>query len=1128
MSDSRPAASKAKSTTGSASGDRFYGYRQTDEFRRVCDLLAGDRASLAGLHGAAAGFLLAALAEDDRTGPWVVVTATQGTAEALNDELATFSGRPSLFFPPWESLFLADSVPDGDIFHDRVRVLRALELDQDERPAFVTAPLHAILQPIPTAAELSASIVRLAVGLELSRDDLTRQLTEAEFRSVPIVLRRGEFSVRGDIVDIFPFDAVTPLRVEYFGDTVESVREYDAQSQRSVPEGEIEECNVLLTPVSKMFRQIGQGEQRSLLDVIPDDSWSVIVEAEAIHERLHQIAHNILGDAGGAELERSFWERLGQRRTLDVRELTLGKDEKEAGTVVDFVTTQRFQTPDLPSAFESVAKCLEEGTAITTYCDSVAERRRVEEILSDQGIDPSRVDLRIGPVRRGFECRAARRVVLATRELFNRRSVRRARKLSAETRVVHSFFDLEEGDIVVHVSHGIGRYLGVTQMTTDDGVLQEYLTLQYRGGVKVHVPASKIDLVQKYIGSGGHVPALDRVGGTAWTKRRETVERAIVDFASELVEIQAFRQQKPGVAYPADDDWQRQFEASFPFDDTPDQYQATAAVKEDLRVARPMDRLLCGDVGYGKTEIAMRAAFKVVGANKQVVILVPTTVLAQQHCRTFRERMAGFPIRIEQLSRFCSPSQQREIVDAARRGEVDILIGTHRVLSNDVGFADLGLVVIDEEQRFGVAHKEKLKRLRATVEVLTMTATPIPRTLHMAFLGIRDISNLTTPPEGRSPIETRVIEFDRSVIRDAILRELNREGQVYFVHNRVKDIKIIRSQLQQLVPEATIEFAHGQMTENQLEDIMVRFLDQKIDVLVSTTIIESGIDIPNVNTIFINECDRFGLADLHQLRGRVGRSRHRAYCFVILPEHRRVNPDARKRIQSICEYSQLGAGFQIATRDLETRGAGNILGSQQSGHIAVVGYDFYCRLLERAVKQLGGKDTEQAIEVEIELAIEARIPESMVPTESGRLEIYRKVSKAADPEAVEEVAGEVADRYGPLPRPAINLIDLQLLRIYAAKAGIDSVSYDEHSIVLRCQERTQSLLDGCPLRAVVLEPRIVALVVNPPGKRRPVALTDEIVFQTMLVWLKTGKFPTPVGSRAALRKALGKLRVPPR
>ncbi|MBI4584900.1 MAG: transcription-repair coupling factor [Planctomycetes bacterium] len=1084
--------------------DRYRGSAEREEARRL--ISESRQASFSGLQGAALPFFLAALFEP-ADGPCLVVTATQEEAEELREELEAFSGAPAYFFPPWESLFLADSEPDADIFHERLRVLK--ELADPSRPGrlFVAAPIQAVIQPVASRAELLSARLSIACGPSTPRDRLAGQLAGLGFRPVPLVLKRGEFSVRGDIVDFFPFDSASPLRLEFFGDALESIREFQPESQRSLGGPEIRARQVFVPSKKSMFQACFRGGEPLLIDYLLERSWIVLAEPPAVEERLHKIFHNLLGGGPGRTAAQAFLLRLGERRRIRAQEIALPADAP--GLELQFGSVERFHSADLEITMARLSEALLLGKAVTLYCDSPAERQRLEEIIADHKLKlGERLELLTGPVRRGFESLAIGEILLSTRELFNRHIVRRARKVSPPSKAIQSFFELEEGDLVVHLAHGIGRYLGVRPMEKD-GIQQEFLEIEYRDEVKVYVPASKLDLVQKYIGTGAHVPALDRVGGSGWNRRKELVEKAVQDFASELLEIQALRQEKPGVAYPPDAEWQRQFEASFPFEDTPDQTEATLAVKADLESPRPADRLICGDVGYGKTEVAMRAAFKAACAGKQAAILVPTTVLAQQHCRTFRERMASFPFRVEQISRFCTPREQQEILAATAAGAIDILIGTHRLLSDDVQFKDLGLVIIDEEQRFGVGHKEKLKRMRALVDMLTLTATPIPRTLHMALLGIRDISSLSTPPEGRSPITTEIIEFDRSRVREAILRELNREGQVYFVHNRIEDIGLIRRELQQTVPEARTEFAHGQMPEHQLEDIMVRFLERGIDVLLTTTIIESGIDIANVNTIFINECDRYGLSELHQLRGRVGRSRHKAYCYLILPEHRRLNPDARKRVQAVKEFSQLGAGFQIAMRDLEIRGAGNILGAEQSGHIGIVGYDLYCRMLEKAVKRLRGEIPDQAVEVEIDLNLEAYIPEELIPLESARLEIYRKVSRAQELDEVEEIARELEDRYGEAPPAARRLLDVQRLRVLGARNGLRSVRQDSESIILVSSERLRPLLEACPLRAVIASPAEIHLVVNDPRSRRqPVPLSDELVFRAMLEWLKSGRFPS--------------------
>lgn len=1087
-------------------------YVDTDEARSARKLLEQGRkgrhdVSFAGFSGAGLAFFLGRVLRDS-DGPTLVITATQEEAERLRDELEDLSGRRALFFPPWESLFNEESEPDRDIYHDRLLVLEHLEGTRASTLSFVVAPIHAVIQPVASSAEVHATTFEIRQGSDHSRDQLAEDLTALGFRPVPLVLARGEYSVRGDILDVFPFDAAFPVRVEYFGETIDSIREFHPETQRSRSEGKRESRRFSAPSRESMFKPCFQGDDPLILDRFGAKSWRVLVEPAEIRERAASIFNHVLGteqrDAKLEELE----GRLGQQPAIRASELAL--EAGQTGLELQLGSIERFRRPELEQGIEEIRGALEREEPLILCCDSDGEEQRVLEIFEDHSLENGQaIEFHVNEVKRGFEVGALGVSVLTTRDLFNRKAPRRkVRKADeVETQAIRGFFDLEIGDYVVHVTHGIGRYQGV-QLLEKNGTTQEFLELQYRNSVRVYVPASRIDLVQKYIGVGATIPTLDKVGGTSWSKRKQSVEEAIEDFASELLEVQALRQERAGKSYPPDTEWQRQLEASFPYEDTPDQAEATVSVKADLESPRPMDRLLCGDVGYGKTEVAMRAAFKVVSTGRQVAVLVPTTVLAQQHARTFRDRMAGFPVRIEQISRFNTKKEAREIVEAAGKGHVDILIGTHRLLSKDVEFADLGLVIIDEEQRFGVAHKERLKKMRAMVEILTLTATPIPRTLHMALLGIRDISSLSTPPEGRSPIVTEVIEFDRPRIREAVLRELNREGQVYFVHNRVQDIHLIKSDLEQIVPEARIEFAHGQMTEHELESIMTRFLDHEVDVLVSTTIIETGIDIPRVNTIFIHECDRFGLSSLHQLRGRVGRSRHKAFCYLIVPEHRHLNPDAKKRMKTIREFSQLGAGFRIAMRDLEIRGAGNILGPEQSGHITQIGYDLYCRLLDRAVKERQGQRAENAVEVEIDLDLEAFIPEELIPVEATRLDIYRRLSRAETIAQVEELAKEIQDRCGRLKKPVQRLLEVQVFRILAAKRGLRSVSFNPESIVLQGSEHLKELLDSCPLRVVVLSPEEVALIVNEPGgRRRRVKLTDEKVFSLVFRWLESGKFP---------------------
>ena len=619
-------------------------------------------------------------------------------------------------------------------------------------------------------------------------------------------------------------------------------------------------------------------------------------------------------------------------------------------------------------------------------------------------------------------------------------------------RAIDSFMDLAEGDLVVHVGHGIGRYRGLKMLAKGQHV-EEHLEIEFHGGTRLYVPAAKIDLVQKYVGGSQSRPRLASIGGKAWVRKKQAAEAAVTDLAADMLELQAARAARPGIAFAPDSEWQREFDAAFPYTETPDQLSAIQSVRTDMRAELPMDRLLCGDVGYGKTEVAMRAAFKAVDSGYQVAVLVPTTILAEQHYRTFQQRMAEFPIDIARLSRFCSTRQQREILDGLQRGRVDVVIGTHRLVSADVRFHNLGLIVIDEEQRFGVQVKEHLKQLRSTVDVMTMTATPIPRTLHMSLVGVRDISNLETPPADRMAIQTRVTRFDPQLIRTAVLRELNRGGQIFFVHNRVHNIERVAARLEEIVPEATIRIGHGQMREAELERVMIDFVDQRFDLLLATTIIESGLDIPNANTMFIDDADRYGLADLHQLRGRVGRYKNRAYCYLLVDPTNHLTPNAARRLRAIEEFSQMGAGFAIAMRDLEIRGAGNLLGTQQSGHITAIGYELYCQLLENAVRHLKRLPPKPSLDIDVRLPGEAYLPADYIRRLRAKIDMYRRLTRATRPSDLEHLRHEMRDRFGPLPPPVRRLFALTELKIDASRWRIGAIHTEGQYLVFEFSDR---------------------------------------------------------------------------
>lgn len=679
----------------------------------------------------------------------------------------------------------------------------------------------------------------------------------------------------------------------------------------------------------------------------------------------------------------------------------------------------------------------------------------MEAVLKDQlttRVYPGQVLILAGQWRQGFDYPALKLVVVTEKEIFGQRTTARRSRVSSQTGAkISSLTDLKEGDYVVHTQHGIGRYLGVQRLEVG-GVYRDYLHIQYRGADRLYVPVDQIDLIQKYIGAEGQPPRLNKLGGSEWTRVKNRVKASVRDMAEELIKLYAAREMAIGHAFSPDTPWQQEFESQFPYTETADQLRAIEEVKRDMEKPKPMDRLLCGDVGYGKTEVALRAAFKAVSDGKQVAVLVPTTVLAQQHYHTFRERMASFPITVGLLSRFRTPKEQAEVIKGLKNGSVDIVIGTHRLLSPDVTFKDLGLLIIDEEQRFGVAHKERLKQLKQNIDVLTMTATPIPRTLHMALSGMRDISVIDTPPEDRYPVQTYVVEYHPELIRNAIRRELGRGGQVYYIHNRVADLEKVALEVKELVPEARVALAHGQMREQELEDVMLAFVEGEYDVLVCTTIIENGLDIPNVNTLIVNNADHFGLAQLYQLRGRVGRSNRLAYAYFTFEPNKVVNPVAQKRLNAIKEFTEFGSGFKIALRDLEIRGAGNLLGPEQHGQIMAVGFEMYCRLLEEAIEAAKGtppvEKKEEKQLAAIELAVSAYLPDEYIGQSGFKMEMYRRLADARTVAEVEEVDEELFDRFGELPLPARNLLRIARLRVLATELGIKKIGQGGQEVII--------------------------------------------------------------------------------
>ncbi|MBI3880003.1 MAG: transcription-repair coupling factor [Verrucomicrobia bacterium] len=1163
-----------------------------------------------------------------------------GAKDSAPSQPSPFNSQPR-FYPSWEVLPHESKLPHADVISERLETLIALSADHASRithraPLIVTC-VAALLQKTFPPAEIAARTRPLKRGASIVPLDLIEWLEEQGYDPESKVTQKGELSLRGGILDLWPPTCPWPVRLEFFGDELESLRYFDPHTQISreeistvtiPPAGELgilkraqgaADRGPSRPAAATQPHDVGNFQAASdtghaasrdgsrsapplatLLDHLPRETIFLLCNPGSLDLHAANYAQQIPpGDpffiawpefcarleSGGftfIELNEAEEFAAASDRRDELRESLAESDAEEDGDLhssslpgvglrLSLNSLDAFRPlgdrpaePQIADAqrrefFAQLHRWLRQGWVIHVFCNNEGERQRFGEIWAEYGfanvgadvgrltsnaerrtqnaekkLEPPHVGTyqpftHLGALARGFLSDEAKLVVVTDAEIFGRYKVQRPRRLksphAASTRSALDidFTELAEGDYVVHVQHGIGRYRGLkflpaNNRDAESGIQNpesriEHLAIEFapseptQPGPLLYVPVTEAHLVGKYVGAGKARPPLNTLGGTRWLKTKEQTERAVRDVAAELLRVQALRETQPGFAYPDDTPWQREFEGSFLYEETPDQWKAIRETKADLERARPMDRLICGDVGFGKTEVAIRAAFKAVMSGKQVAILVPTTVLAQQHYNTFRERMADYPVRIEMLSRYRTRREQLKIIADLAAGAVDIVIGTHRLVQSDVSFKELGLVVIDEEQRFGVLHKEKFKLLRTHVDVLTLSATPIPRTLHLALTGARDMSTIETPPQDRLPVETFVSPYDERLIRDAIQRELNRDGQVFYLHNRVFDIEAVATKLKTLVPHARLVVGHGQMDADELEDVMTKFVNGEADVLLSTTIIESGLDIPNANTIIIDRADRFGLSDLYQLRGRVGRYKHQAYAYLLIPRHAGLLSDARKRITAIKQYSTLGSGFKIAMRDLEIRGAGNLLGSQQSGHITAVGFELYCQLLKQSVSALKGEKVKPRIEVVMRLEflamnaaeeggseessklkaqsskvsdlnisvpretatywshddedqgaksekshsvprVPAYVPLSYVPEAQQRIEIYRKLAHADEKASLDALAKEFRDRFGPLPAAVELLLQTAELRLLAAERGVTVIETKDDKLML--------------------------------------------------------------------------------
>ncbi len=1058
------------------------------ELRALVEALHEEREVAAGaLWGASQALVLAALLKQAQ-GPWLVLASTEADAELFADDLAAFGARAEIL-PSRESSGARAGGPvvhaDPDQIRRRLQVAQRMAGPPERRPRLLVASLLSMLQPIPDPADIRAQFLHLQRGQRLDLEDLLERLIASGYTRQPMADEPGEVSLRGDILDLYAFATELPLRIELFDDEVESLRSFDPETQRSLES--FERVAVCLVRDAGGV-QDGQG-------VLP---WqmlaptTIVVETEPL--RIQDQAEGLrIQSSSHAHALAELTRFASQHRRLALQSLP-------AQTVNFGTRSVQALSVGIKQAPVALADAVAKGERAVVLCRTPAERHRFGQVLDESGALeawPGSVEVRIGAVSKGFRLPALDLVLVNHAELagVSGARARAAQRPAHKVRALQSFFELKVGDLVVHAVHGLARYAGLTRLERSGGE-EDHLHLLFADEVSLFVPANRVDLVQRYVGSGGSAaPPLDKVGGGAFRRRREKVERALADLAAELLEVQAVRETKRREAWPADDELVRDMVGSFPYADTPDQVTVDAEVRADLSRERPMDRLLCGDVGFGKTELAVRAAFRVVNGGGQVAVLVPTTVLAQQHYETFSQRLADFPVEVEVVSRYVSGRPARDVLERVAAGKVDVLIGTHRLLSKDVSFDRLGLVIIDEEQRFGVKHKEHFKRLRATTDMLAMTATPIPRTLHMSLSGVRDISALTTPPEGRQEIET-VLSYseDTAVIRETLLREKNRGGQVFFLHNRVESIGAVARLLQELVPECSFVVGHGQMGGRELSRVMRTFSSGEADVLVATTIIENGLDIPAAGTIVIDRADTFGLSELHQLRGRVGRGAHKSYCYLLIDRSRPISRVARERLKALEEMSHLGAGFQISMKDLEIRGAGNILGPQQSGHIAAVGYDMYCRLLKQTIERMqaglsvedGASGESLAAGVDLELGLEAYLPEAWIPAQDTRLEVLRMLDTIDSDAAADEAREKLRDRFGRLPPEAEALIRSFRLRARVAPLGIERITLRGDGYLLEFSDRVA-------LERVLRDDRVelrpirtgVARLMVPEGRRAP-------------------------------------------
>jgi transcription-repair coupling factor (superfamily II helicase) len=1122
--------------------------------------LASGSAPVVAVPDSARALVAAAVGELSGRRPVLVATPTGAEAERLVHDLgALLEADDVALFPAWETLPFERVSPALETMGRRLetiwRLRRGRDGEIDRAPRVVVAPARALVQRLgPHVEDVEPIVVR--PGDRVDREELVARLVAGGYRREYQVEARGEVAVRGSIVDVYPSTADHPVRVDLWGDEIDRLSTFSVADQRSshdlaeawifptrelLPNEEVRErAKALLRRAPwgrEQWDRLAEGQtfdgmeswlpwlvadEHLLPDLLPRGALVLLVEPRRLRDRAADLLEEEAALAGTLA---TTWD-VPEGQELPRLSLPFDRLLAHTGAGVSSVLTAP-EGPDTPlvaaTAFDPVVGDVEglarrlgrlrdEGYRVVLAAEGQGSAQRLHEVLADEGLlvpvgdapslDARTISLVVAPLERGAVLPAAHLALVAEADLTGRRRVHRRPR--GARRGADFYDDLKPGDYVVHHQHGVGRYTGMVTRAIG-GAERDYLLIEYRGDDKLYVPTDQVGLVRRY--TGGETPSLNRMGGSDWQKTRSKVRKAVAEIAADLVALYRRRLATPGHPFAPDTPWQHEIEDAFPYEETPDQLKAIEDVKADMERPVPMDRLVCGDVGYGKTEVAVRAAFKAVQDGKQVAILVPTTLLANQHGQTFHDRFANYPVRVEVLSRFLTPKEQDRVVAGIADGAVDVAIGTHRMLSDDVKFKDLGLLVVDEEQRFGVQHKERIKRLRADVDVLTLTATPIPRTLELSLTGIRDLSLVNTPPEDRQAILTYVGEYDERAVAEAIRRELLREGQAFFVHNRVQDIELVAMELRDLIPEARVAIAHGQMDEGQLERVVLDFADHEYDVLVCTTIVESGLDMPTVNTLVVDRADMLGLAQMYQLRGRVGRRGQRAYAYLLHPADRVLTEEAYERLKTIGEFTDLGSGFKIAMRDLEIRGAGNLLGGIQSGHIAAVGFDLYCEMVTEAVGELTGERPPEPFEATIDVPVDANLPRDYVSRDDVRMEAYRRLAAVTSDADVDDIRDEWVDRYGPLPPQAEALLEVARLRAECVRLGIRSVA------VARAMARLQpvELRESQKVRLKRLAPKAVAkaggeLAVPVPPDEAPAAF---------LVGLLRDLLPEPASSPVA-------------